>query len=227
MRVSPTDPALHLLDPDDVARGALPGPLRAYRARAQEVVDWARAYLCRPHPLLGREGPVCPYTEPSMERALFWLAIHPGADPTPEQVAAAAARYRDWFLQLEPTAEREAQYKAILILFPDLPADRAPAVVDAVQAALKPAFVAEGLMIGQFHAGCGEPALWNEAFRPLRSPVPLLVIRHMVRTDAKFLTRDAATLAGYLERFGDAVPPRLEPAVREAALAHGLEYPPA
>lgn len=224
MGISPADPALHLVAPSDVERDLLPGHLRRYRPHAEKVIAWAHAYLCRPHPRLGREGPVCPYTQPSLERSLFWLAFHPGADPPPHEAAAAVGRCRDRFLRLEP-AGPEAQYKTILVLFPDLHAARAPAVVDAVQAALKPEFVAAGLMIGQFHPRCGEPALWNRGFRPLRSPVPLLAIRHMVRTDAAFLTTDAGSLAAYLQRFGDAVPARLEPAVREAARRFGLEVP--
>ena len=225
MRVSPTDPALYLLDPRDLGDVPLPGGAEAYRTHARRVVGWARSYLCRPHAGLGREGPVCPFTQPSLERGLFWLTFYPGADPAPGDVSAVVSRYRDWFLELEPAAGAEAQHKAILVLFPELAPAGAPGVIDAVQAALKPEFIARGLMIGQFHEGCEEPALWNRDFRPLRSPVPLLAIRHMVRTDAAFLTRDAGSLAAYLQRFGDAVPGRLEPAVREAALRLGLAYP--
>jgi hypothetical protein len=225
MLVSPTDPTLYLLDPHDVATGVLPDRSNGYRRHAEKVLEWAHAYLCRPHPALGREGPVCPYTEPSLERALFWLTFYSGREPASDDVAAVVTKYREWFLELEPADGADAQYKAILVLFPDLAPARAPRVIDAVQRASKPELVADGLMIGQFHPGCDEPALWNRDFRPLRSPVPLLAIRHMVRTDAPFLTRDAGSLSAYLERFGDVVPTRLEPAVREAALAFGLEYP--
>jgi hypothetical protein len=224
MIISSTDPALYLLDQHDVDGGLLPDHLEAYRAHAEEVVDWAHTYLCQPHAALGREGPVCPYTEASLARALFWLTVYPGPDPTSEEVAAIVTRYREWFLELEPTGGADVHYKAILILFPDVAPARALDVIDAVQAASKPEFIAEGLMIGQFHAGCEEPGLWNQHFRPLRSSVPLLAIRSMVRTDAPFLTKDPDSLAAYLERFGDAVPNRLQPAVREAALEHGLEH---
>jgi hypothetical protein len=225
MRLSPTDPTVYLLDPPDIEQDSLPDFARAYRGHAAKVLEWAHEYLCRPHADLGRDGPVCPYTEPSLERALFWLTVYPGANPTTNEVARVVRKYRDWFLELQPTAEKEAQYKAILILFPDLSPRLAPDVIDSIQAALKPEFVAVGLMIGQFHARCEEPALWNHEFRPLRSPVPLLAIRHMVRTDAPFLAKDADWLAAYLERFGEAVPNRLQPVVREAASGLGLELP--
>jgi hypothetical protein len=47
----------------------------------------------------------------------------------------------------------------------------------------------------------------------------------MVQTDALFLNHDGMSLAAYLRRFGLHVPARLQPAVREAALRFGLEYP--
>ncbi|HEX6040437.1 DUF6875 domain-containing protein [Longimicrobium sp.] len=224
MLVSPTDPPLYLAEPRDVEGDRPPARLRPFLSQARAVLRWARAYLCSPHAQLGRDGPVCPYTQPSLDRTLFWLAFHPGADPAPDRAAAAIGRYRDWFLRLPPEEGPEAQYKAILVLFPELPHSRAPRVVDGVQAALKPAFVSAGLMIGQFHAGCAEPALWNPGFHPLRSPVPLLAIRHMVRTDAAFLVRDAGSLDAYLRRFGDCVPARLEPVVREAAARFGMAF---
>jgi hypothetical protein len=80
-------------------------------------------------------------------------------------------------------------------------------------------------MIGQFYDGCEEPAIWNRDFRPLASPVPLLAIRNMVRTDAPFLVKDAVSLEAYLRQFGDDVPGRLRPMVHDAALGLGLTPP--
>jgi hypothetical protein len=38
-----------------------------------------------------------------------------------------------------------------------------------------------------------EPGLRNPDFRPLRSPVPMLAIRHMVESDLLFMTRPRYT----------------------------------
>ena len=73
-------------------------------------------------------------------------------------------------------------------MFPGISDADAPAFIDAVQARLKPQFVADGLMLGQFHALNNEPGLHNQEFRPLRSPIPLLAIRFMVDSDLPFLT---------------------------------------
>jgi len=78
------------------------------------------------------------------------------------------------------------------------PAD-APLLVDRTQELLKTEFVRGGLMVGEFHPGPpSAPGLWNKDFRPLRSPVPLLAIRHMVPSDRPFLTGNADHLAAYL-----------------------------
>lgn len=225
MLVSSSEPTLCLLEPHDIEENLLPDCMKVHRAHVEQVIHWAHTYLCQPHPALGREGAVCPYAEISLKRELFWLTVYPQPYPSLGEASAVVGRYREWFLELEPAEGKEAEYKAILILFPDLAPARAVAFIDALQAALKPEFIAEGLMIGQFHAGCEEPALWNPDFRPLRSTVPLLAIRTMVRTDGVFLTRDALSLTAYLRRFGHDVPGKIEPVVRAAALRLGLEYP--
>jgi hypothetical protein len=193
---------------------ALPGHLRRYSGHLQAVAAWAEAYLSRPHPDLGRAGPVCPYVPTSLRRRLFHLTVcgggverYGGAGRT--RLLDAIATYRDWFTRLDPRDGPGAQFKTILILFPDLSAADAPEVIDRTQAAVKPSFVDNGLMIGQFHQlPPAEGGLWNADFRPLRSPVPLLAIRHMVPSDLPFLTGDRRLLDGYRRVFGDDLPER-------------------
>jgi hypothetical protein len=59
-------------------------------------------------------------------------------------------------------------------------------------------------MIGEFHPGPPPaPGLWNADFRPMRSPLPLLAVRHMVAADTPFLRGDPEHLAAYRRRFGE------------------------
>lgn len=67
-------------------------------AAAEVVLAWARSYLCRPHPDLGRGGDVCPYTAVSLERGGLFLAVHPGRP----DLRAVMTAYRDWFPDLPP-----------------------------------------------------------------------------------------------------------------------------
>lgn len=154
------------------------------------------------------------------------MTAYRGACPSLEEMSAVVSLYREWFLALEPQAGTDAQYKALSILFPDVPEGDAPALIDQAQLLLKPAFVQQGLMIGQFHAISNEPGVQNPAFRPLRSPIPLLVMRPMVPHDILFLDMEEGFMRAYLKRFGHRVPRRLQSTVQAAADKYGLAYPP-
>ncbi|HKP53050.1 MAG TPA: hypothetical protein VJ183_10390 [Chloroflexia bacterium] len=220
-----TDNTCYLLEPKDLAEPVLPDHIERHRAALQEIVDWANAFLCNPHPELGREGKVCPYTTPSLERNLFWLTIFPAKYPTIEEACNSIMKYRQWFYELEPTSGRAAQYKTILMLFPELEQPSGPHIMDMIQASLKPEFVADGLMLGQFYSDCEEPGLWNPHFRPLRTNIPLLAIRHMVPTDFPFLKKKPEWVASYLQRFGENIPSRIRDTVEATALSYGLRLP--
>ena len=71
---------------------------------------------------------------------------------------------------------------------------------------MKDAFVRQGLMVGQFHPRSEQSGLWNEDFRPLRAPIPLLAIRRMVSSDLPFLLDSASHLSAYLDRFAPGIP---------------------
>jgi prolyl-tRNA editing enzyme YbaK/EbsC (Cys-tRNA(Pro) deacylase) len=229
MRILPSDPSLFLVELSDLTQDPLPEPVRESFEPLAQVVSWAREYLCEPHAELGREGPVCPYAEASMDKRLFLLAVCRGSDFEQETVIARIMKYRDWFLDIEPRAGFEAQFKTILVLFPDVPLSAVARLIDAAQERLKPEYVAKGLMIGEFHPlPPNKAGLWNPDFRPLRCPVPLLAIRHMVPTDFAFLKDETRFVAAYLELYGDQVPVHLREQVRATASRFGLavEQPP-
>lgn len=215
MLIHPTLRTHPLVEPADFAAPALPDEVSAYESQLRTVFAWANDYLCGPHPDLGRRGAVCPFTDTSLQRGLFYLSVHPGTPGHPDELAALLLGYRDWFTELEPKRGPDAQFKTIVVLFPDLTEF---GVVDRAQELLKPQYTRDGLMLGEFHPGPPQKSgLWNPEFRPLHSPVPLLAIRHMVPTDFPFLRDDDATVAAYLQRFGDRVPAHLREHVRAAA----------
>ncbi|MFI6481997.1 DUF6875 domain-containing protein [Nonomuraea sp. NPDC050663] len=215
MITHPTDPSLMLFDPADVEADEPPHPLvRQYATELRAVVAWAHEYLCRPHPDLGRRGPVCPYTQASLERGLFRLAVEPGHDAGSPGVMDP---YREWFTSLAPPGRADSVHAAILVLLPGM-AGRLE-LIDEAQRLLKDTYVADGLMIGEFHPGPPPKAgLWNPGFRALHAPVPMLVIRHMVATDLPFLAGDPAHLEAYQARFGDQIPGRLRDAFPAAVV---------
>ncbi|WP_329083276.1 MULTISPECIES: DUF6875 domain-containing protein [unclassified Streptosporangium] len=220
MIAHPGDPSLRLIEVADLDAPSPPPEVLAHGDALRAVVDWAETYLCRPHPDLGRNGPVCPYAQGSLSRGRFYLAVpeagHRAAE-TVEDVVAAVEPYRAWFTALAPLDGPEAVFTTILLLLPGL-GDRL-ALVDGAQDALKNAFVEEGLMIGEFHDGPPDkPGLWNPLLRPLAGPVPLLAIRHMVATDLPFLWGDPAHRRAYLTRFDGRVPAHLREIVMETIM---------
>ena len=177
-------------------------------ADLRQITTWAVEVLCSPNPQLGRTGPVCPYTRPSMNNHCFLLAWASGEHDI-RTTESTADRYRRWFMELLEQSERARQHLlTILVVLPAF--DRTdPGPLDELQARLKEAFVREGLMIGQFHPHCEQSGLWNENFRPLKAPIPLLAIRRMVPSDLPFLLDSGSHLSAYLDRFAPDIPPHI------------------
>ena len=175
------------------------------------VLWWAENFLTKPNKDLGRAGPVCPFAGPSLERELFWLTAIRGAQPERDELEEIVVGYREWFREISVKAPDDAQYKTILILLPEVTSDKFASIIDATQKKLKPAFLHEHLMIGQFHSLCDEAGVQNPAFRPLRSPVPMLVIRYMTSADIVFMKDPDGEynpdfLTTYLSTFGKGLP---------------------
>lgn len=152
------------------------------------VLDWVHSFLAAPHTDLGRKGSVCPFVPMSLELDTIWMAEVTTRNPSLDSIKKIIREYRDLFLATEPTDPAECINKAFMVVFPYLDADGA-SMVDEVQAQLKMDFVDMGLMLGEFHARNEGEGLRNPDFRPLRSPIPILAIRHMVDSDLPFLLR--------------------------------------
>ena len=158
---------------------------------ATKILDWVRSFLAKPHADLGRTGPVCPFIPRALDETTLWIRVVDVDPSDPAEMETTVALYRSAFLDLEPKQGNETIFKTIILIFPRVTDAQAPTLIDGVQQKLKPEFVDDGLMLGQFHMKNEEPGLHNEKFRPLRSPIPLLAIRFMVMQDLPFLTRQA------------------------------------
>lgn len=226
MLVHPADPESYLIELADLRQQPPPPEVERNLGALLTIAGWAREYLSKPHEELGRDGPVCPYTQPAMSKGLFYMTVRRGAHFTDDEVRSILILYRDWFLELEPVSGSRSYFKTILILFPDVSLDDVPRLIDAMQERLKPEYVAKGLMVGEFHPGPPDKAgLWNPDFRPLAAPIPMLVIRNMVPTDFGFLRHDKVLVEAYLSRFRDQIPAPMREDVRTTALGFGISLP--
>jgi peroxiredoxin len=150
---------------------------------------YMREFLAKPHPLLGRAGPTCPFVPKALKLSSLRIAvIRSGPMPLDAEMRALVRGFIPIFENLPPRDGPTAVYKALLLLFPDVPLSHANRVIDGTQAALKEEFVARGLMLGEFHLANNASGLHNSRFFPLRTVSPTLAIRHMVPQDLVFLT---------------------------------------
>ena len=95
-------------------------------------------------------------------------------------------------------------YNVIVIVFTDLPADRAQGVFDDVlQQLAVPSYVEDGIVFGPFYEGHEGTAIYNSSFRPFRSPVPFLFVRHGVISDWKFFLDNEDWLNLWARRYGE------------------------
>lgn len=184
------------------------------------VLTWVHSFLAAPHSDLGRKGSVCPFVPMSIDLDMIWMAEVSTPNPSVNYIKSIVSEYRDLFLTTEPTNPADSINKAFMVVFPNLDADGA-SMVDEVQSQLKMDFVDMGLMLGEFHAKNEGEGLRNAGFRPLRSPTPILAIRHMVDSDLPFLLRadyPASKRANFLRSYLTRLQGSLSRSKFEAAL---------
>lgn len=180
---------------------SLPENLKVYKNQISILKDWVLDFLSRPNIELGRKGAVCPWTKKSYDLQHFWVSVHTSWRISIDSLKEIIYQCKSKFLELNSTNTEENLFKTIVILFPHIPEEDYEAI-EAVQDQLKPAFVRDKLMIGQFYPGCPQQGLRNPDFKPLNSPLPLLAIRNMVESDEPFLVGNPEFRKIYENLFG-------------------------
>lgn len=159
------------------------GDLQALRS----VSDWIQTFIIEPNENLGRSGPVCPFTPVAINHDALWLALEHTEGQGLSAMIERVRRYNRLLLANEPTHGEFASYKAIFIVFADLPAGAAQEFFDSLLKPIGlPFYAHDGLVIGPFFEGNEGTAIYNANFRPFRSPVPCLLMRRAVVSDWKF-----------------------------------------
>lgn len=163
---------------------------------------WLTEFVMRPHPDLGRAGAVCPFVEAAVRSdSLIVEEVRTSRSNAAEVVDKAAGDALVRFNGLPWPSAANRHLPALVLVFPDLPAVQ-HRLLDEVQARHKSSYVEAGLMLGQFHPQCEEPAARNPAFRPSRSPIPLLAVRRLAFHDIVFLVEKFEWFHAYDARFG-------------------------
>ncbi|MEV6276242.1 DUF6875 domain-containing protein [Nocardia sp. NPDC051832] len=190
-------------------------------AAAVTLLRWMTEHLPRPHPELGRPGPVCPFVRQSMDRQLVWAGSAAGGDAlTARQMLDIVDDAFQAYRGLISENSSEAHRLTLITVFPALTRYE---LIDAAHQDRKSEAVRDGLMLGQFYPGCAVPGLWNRDFHPLDAPVPMLVLRPMMSTDFPFLVARKDWLYAYLTRTAPDLPRKLRWAIAERMQVDGPE----
>jgi Domain of unknown function (DUF6875) len=68
----------------------------------QDVADWIKTFVVKPHKDLGRAGTVCPFVPESLERKTIWLAREQIADRDVPEVVELMNGYKRLLLDTRP-----------------------------------------------------------------------------------------------------------------------------
>jgi hypothetical protein len=170
----------------------------------QAVAGWIKTFVIKPHKDLGRAGTVCPFVPGSLERKVLWLAAEQIAGRGEPDVVELVSGYKRLFLETRPTGGDDADYKVIVVVFTDLPADRAQGVFgDVLQHLAVPSYAGDGILFGPYYQGNEGTAIYNSRFRPFQSPVPFLFVRSGVISDWKFFLDNEEWLSLWARRYGE------------------------
>jgi hypothetical protein len=195
----------NLFLPEDLKDGSRTGELAESDLEAlHAVADWIKTFVVKPHKDLGRAGTVCPFVPGSLERKTLWLAPEQIAGRDAPEVVELMSRYKRLLLDTPPSDGDDVVYNVIVVVFSDLPADRAQGVFDDVlQHLAVPSYVEDGILFGPYYEGNEGTAIYNSSFRPFQSPVPFLFVRHGVTGDWKFFLDNEEWLNLWARRYGE------------------------
>lgn len=167
------------------------------------VADWIETFVARPHKDLGRAGPVCPFVPGALDRKTLWLAPEQIAGRSETDLVQLIDGYKKRLLGAQPTEGDDTNYKAIIVVFTDLSADRVKEYMDGVQIQhlKRLSYVEDGVVMGDFHRRNEGSAIRNPNFRPFKAPVPFLLMRHGVISDWMFFLDSDDWLSLWARRF--------------------------
>lgn len=166
------------------------------------VLGWLRDYVGAPSERIGRAGPICPFVPVALSADAIRFSFHYGVDACDvgELRRLVCDELSEFKASTEPPKSSGISVDCLLVVLPDA-AEEGWRRIDESHGALKDAAVGAGLMIGQFHPACAEPAARNHAFPVSRSPIALYAVRHMAPHDAIFLHAERDWFEEYRTRF--------------------------
>jgi len=156
--------------------------------RNEAVVQWARQYLGRPHPKLGRPGAICPFVRPTIDLDQFVVRHYDTVDGTNvhvlRQIVLQESRS---FRKIFPRTAPNGMLASVVLVFPQITAAHFLAL-DYLHDELKTHLIVKHeLMSSPFHPRSIKPSVSNPEFPVFRAPFPMLAVRHIDVRDIAFV----------------------------------------
>ncbi len=172
-------------------------------AWANEMMRWADEFICQPHPMLGRKGPVCPFMQKTMRVDRYLIALHDEVrDPDVWRLRDIVFSHAEGLKKNFPETDPEGAFTGLVIVFPLLPASDL-GVLDELHSQLKSDLMAHDVMLSPFYAKSVKPSISNPEFHVFQSPLPCFVLRHVDVRDIVFLGNNPLAFARYHARFAE------------------------
>lgn len=167
------------------------------------IKNWVFDYLMRPNAEIGRSGPVCPFVPKAVQENSIYMTIINADAFQKIEFYKKILNYLEWFILLEPASSHKSIFRSIIMVI-DIPNINLEETIEHTIEDLKLHFIEKKLMLGEFHSGPPKNGgIRNPHFKPLKSPIPLLVMREMVETDIEFLKTNPIHMAHYKHFFPD------------------------
>lgn len=185
-----------------LTRGSGPEFVTLSRAGEVDAVHaWIRDYLGRPHPDLGRKGPVCPFAASALQDDALWVAFDEEVDGRSAwRLRRALLRYADAYAARARTCSHP-ELTALMVVLPGVPKERYGRL-DEVHSEMKTMLITSDVMVSALHPESTRPAVWNARFHVLRAPFPAFAFRTMDVRDIVFVAQNRKAFAHYAGRFG-------------------------
>lgn len=182
--------------------------------------QWLRDYAMSDNADLGRSGTVCPFAKQASKLDTLLVGINlAGPDDEDHVFTEIRTSFRD--LERIPAPPGKENLRTIAVGFPNCTSPAGIAMLNRIYKRHKYYTLLRNRMVAFFHPDADVHGLWNESFRPMRSPMPMLAVRYVVEQDAAFAAKHRLMRAPYLLRFGLAGARRLADYRQRKAISQG------
>lgn len=162
--------------------------------------QWLEAFICQPHPDLGREADVCPFVRAALQQNQIYFLTTAMQRPNVEEVSNYLTYMGERFLSLVPEQKAHRSLKCLTVLFFQLDADH-ESVLKKARINIREHLYRQGIAIGEFYPSNQDGGIHNPSFRVANSPVPAVVFRYLAEHDRLFLPRQTELQSSLEEGF--------------------------